>query len=32
MKQGFSEAYTDLRESWVKAEQEFETDRQPETP
>lgn len=32
MKQGFSRAYTDLRESWAKAEQEFDQERPAPAP
>ena len=32
MKQGFSNAYSSLHDSWVKAEQEFDKDQQPTSP
>jgi hypothetical protein len=32
MKQGFSNAYSDLHESWAKAKEEFDQEQQAETP
>jgi hypothetical protein len=32
MKQGFSNAYSALRESWIEAEQEFEKEQPPQSP